>query len=339
MIGVVLFNMGGPDSLSAIQPFLYNLFSDHDIIRVPRLIQKPFAFFLSRIRAKKTRHYYEIMGGKSPQREQTQAQGEALQKSLGDNYKVVVALRYWHPFTEEALRELLSYPIEKIVLLPLYPQYSRTTTGSSFNEFDRVFRKLSKKGTHFALTTLKGQERPYFYPSPIPIYRINCYYNHPTYIKAMVENIKENLPNWKDYYFLFTAHSLPISIIEEGDPYKRQTEETVRLIMEYFSGVPYALGYQSKVGPTKWLEPFTDELLEKLISSGVRRIALIPVSFTCEHSETLYELDYVYGNRAREKGVDFVRIPTLKTHPLYIQALKELVLQTLSSCENIKGIS
>lgn len=324
MVGVVLFNMGGPDSLSAVQPFLYNLFSDHDLIRIPRPIQKPIAFLISRIRAKKTKHYYEIMGGKSPQREQTQAQAEALQKALGDGYKVVVALRYWHPFTEEALGELSKYPIEKIILLPLYPQYSRTTTGSSFKEFDRVLRKFIEKGIHF---------------NPTKVYRISCYYNHPTYIKAMVENIKENLPNWQEYFFLFTAHSLPLSIIREGDPYQRQTEETVRLIMENFPNIPYALGYQSKIGPTKWLEPFTDKLLEDLINSGVRKIAVIPVSFTCEHSETLYELDYLYGNKAKERGVDFIRIPTLKTHPIYIQALKELVLQTISSCEKIKDIS
>ncbi|MFN3598719.1 MAG: ferrochelatase [Aquificaceae bacterium] len=339
MVGVVLFNMGGPDSLSSIQPFLYNLFSDHDIIRMPKPIQKPFAFFLSRIRAKKTKKYYEIMGGKSPQREQTQAQAQALQKALGEDYKVVVALRYWHPLTEEALMDLLSYPIDRMVLLPLYPQYSRTTTGSSFNEFDRVFRRLVGKGKHFNLTTLKGQEKPYFYTSSTKVHRINCYHNHPTYIRAMLENIRENLPNWKEYFFLFTAHSLPISIIREGDPYQRQTEETVRLIMEFFPGIKYALGYQSKVGPTKWLEPFTDKLLEGLIEKGVKKIAVIPVSFTCEHSETLYELDYLYGSMAREKGAEFVRIPTLQTHPIYIEALKELVLQTISSCEKIKGIS
>lgn len=339
MVGVVLLNMGGPDSLDAVQTFLYNLFSDHDIIRIPRPIQKPLAWLISKLRAKKTRHYYELMGGKSPQKEQTEEQARALQSLLGEGYKVVVAMRYWYPFTEEALKELLRYPIERIVLLPMYPQYSRTTTGSSFNEFDRVFRRLKpQRGKHFNLTTLKGQERPYLYSSFLPVYRINCYHNHPTYIRAMVENIRENLPNWREYFFLFTAHSLPVSIIEEGDPYKRQTEETVRLIMEHFTGVRHALGYQSKVGPTRWLEPFTDQLLESLIEEGYRKIAVIPVSFTCEHSETLYELDHLYGGMARQKGVDYVRVPTLRSHPTFIKALAELV-QTISSCENIKGIS
>jgi len=339
MVGVVLFNMGGPDSLSAVEPFLYNLFSDHDIINIPRPIQKPVAWLVAKLRAKKTRHYYELMGGKSPQKEQTLEQAKALQSALGEGFKVVVALRYWHPMTEEALRELFEHPIERIVLLPLYPQYSRTTTGSSFNEFDRVLRRLKPRGKHFNLTTLQGQDKPYFYPSSIPTHRINCYHNHPTYIRAMVENIRENLQNWQDYFFLFTAHSLPLSVIKKGDPYQRQTEETVRLVMEHFPGVRYALGYQSKVGPTRWLEPFTEKLLLELVDSGVKKIALIPVSFTCEHSETLYELDHLYGGIAKERGVDLVRIPTLRTHPTYIQALKELVLQTISSCEKMKEIS
>jgi ferrochelatase len=320
--------MGGPDSLEAVEPFLYNLFSDHDIIQIPRLIQKPVAKLISKVRAKKTHKYYEVMGGKSPQKEQTYQQAKALQEALGDRYKVVVAMRYWHPFTQQALEELKNEYLEKIVLLPLYPQYSRTTTGSSFNEFDRVYRRMFKKGKSFVLTTLKGQENPYFYPSYVPVKKVNCYYNHPTYIKAMVENIKENLPDFKDYYFLFSAHSLPEKIINQGDPYKKQVEETVRLIMEHFPENRHSLAYQSKVGPVKWLEPFTDEEIQRLAKEGVKKLAVIPVAFVSEHSETLYELDYQYGQLAKESGIeDYKRIPTLKTHPLFIQALKEIVLE------------
>lgn len=307
-IGVVLLNMGGPDSLSAVEPFLYNLFSDHDIIEIPRLIQKPVARLIAKLRAKKTRHYYEAMGGKSPQKEQTQRQAQALQELLGENFKVVVAMRYWHPFTQEALKELFMESISKIVLLPMYPQYSKTTTGSSFNEFERVFKSFPQ----------------------VPVIRIISYHNHPAYIRAMVENIKEHLQSWESYFFLFTAHSLPVRVIKRGDPYKDQTEETVKLIMEHFPGVSYALGYQSKIGPVKWLEPFTDALIEELIKSGVKRLALIPVSFVCEHSETLYELDIVYRGLAESLGVEsFVRIPTLKDHPIFIEALKELVISSL----------
>jgi ferrochelatase len=331
-IGVVLLNMGGPDSLQAVEPFLYNLFSDHDIIQIPRLIQKPVAKLISKIRAKKTQKYYEIMGGKSPQKEQTLAQAKALQETLGDKYKVVVAMRYWHPFTQEALQELKNENLEKIILLPLYPQYSRTTTGSSFNEFDRVYRKMFKKGKNFALTTLKGQSQPYFYPSEIPVKKINCYFNHPTYIKAMVENIKENLPDYKNYYFLFSAHSLPEKIIKQGDPYQKQVEETVKLIMEHFPKNKYCLAYQSKVGPVKWLEPFTDEEIKRLANEGIKSLAVIPVAFVSEHSETLYELDYQYGQLAKESGIkNYKRIPTLKTHPLFIKALKEIVTEEVNA--------
>jgi len=309
-IGVILLNMGGPDSLEAVRPFLYNLFSDHDIIQIPRLIQKPVAKLISIFREKKVRKYYEAMGGKSPQKEQTLKQAEALQQSLGDKYKVVVAMRYWHPFTEEALNELLKYDLEKIVLLPLYPQFSTTTTGSSFNEFDRIYKKLNLN---------------------IPIERIYSYHNHPLYIKAMVENIKmeltsKDLPNYKDYYFLFSAHSLPEKIIQKGDPYQRQTIETVKLIMKHFPKIPYSLAYQSKVGFVKWLEPMTDKEIKRLAKSGVKKLAIIPVSFVSEHSETLYELDIQYRELALKEGIeDFKRIKTLQTNPIFIHCLESLV--------------
>lgn len=309
-VGVILLSMGGPDSLEAIEPFLYNLFSDHDIIRIPRPIQKPLARFISKVRARKTRHYYELMGGRSPQREQTQEQAHALQKLLGKRYRVVVAMRYWHPFTEEALRELFKENIEKIVLLPMYPQFSSTTTGSSFKEFFRVF----SKGV---------------YPK-VPVIEVKSYHDHPSYISAMVENIRENLGDPEGHFFLFSAHSLPMYVIKEGDPFKRQTEETVELVMKHFPNIPYTLGYQSRVGPVKWLGPMTDELIRKLAREGVRRLAIIPVSFVCEHSETLYELDIQYRRLAEEVGIkEYIRVPTLRTHPTFIKALGEIVQETL----------
>lgn len=326
-VGVVLFNMGGPDSLDAVQPFLYNLFSDHDIIQIPKPIQKPLAFLISRIRSKKTKKYYEIMGGRSPQKEQTLRQAQALQDALGDNYKVVVAMRYWHPFTEEALEELFKERINNIILIPLYPQYSRTTTGSSFNEFDRKIRRYIKLGRFTVLSTLNGQEKPYYYSSNIPIKKVNCYFDNPEYIDAMVSQIKECVPNYQEYFFLFSAHSLPEKIILNGDPYKRQTEKTVDLIMKNFPGVKYALSYQSKVGPVKWLQPFTEETIRELASNGIKKLIVIPVSFVSEHSETLYELDYQYGNLAKELGIEsYIRVPTLQTHPGFIRTLRNLVI-------------
>ncbi|NPA16906.1 ferrochelatase [Persephonella sp.] len=304
--GVVLMNMGGPDSLEAIQPFLYNLFSDHNIIRIPRPIQKPVAYLISKIRAKKTEEYYRVMGGKSPQKEQTLEQAQALQERLGDDYTVVVAMRYWHPFTEEAVEKLIREKVERVILLPLYPHYSKTTTGSSFQEFDRVYRE-------------KGLD--------IPVRRVESYHNHPLFIKAWVEKIKEDVgEDYRDFYFLFSAHSLPQKVIQEGDPYKDQIEETVRLIMEHFPGVAHSIAYQSKVSPVKWLEPFTDEEIQRLANEGIRKLAVIPVSFVSEHSETLYELDIQYGELASQAGItDYKRVGTLRNHPLFIQALEDIV--------------
>ena len=310
-VGVILLNMGGPDSLEAVRPFLYNLFSDHDIVQIPKLIQKPVARIISTFRAKKVRKYYQLIGGKSPQKEQTLKQALALQKKLGYRYRVVVAMRYWHPFTEEAVRDLLREDIKEIILVPLYPQFSKTTTGSSFNEFDRIYKKLNLN---------------------IPVKRVVSYHNHPLYIKAMVEQIKKYLPDYKDYYFLFSAHSLPLKVIKSGDPYQKQTEETVNLIMKHFPENRYSLAYQSKVGFVKWLEPMTDEEIIRLKNEGVKKLAIIPVSFVSEHSETLYELDIQYKELAEDIGIkDFKRIPTLQNSELFIECLKDLIVKIKES--------
>lgn len=304
-VGVVLLSMGGPDSLEAVEPFLRNLFSDPDIFPMPRLLQKPLAYLIAKVRSKKTRHYYEIMGGKSPQKDQTLQQAKALQEALGENFKVVVAMRYWHPFTHEALQELFKEEISQIVLLPMYPQFSRTTTGSSFNEFFRVYEKSN-------------------FPK-VRVLKVLSYHDHPLYIEALADLIKNNLPD-DDAYILFSAHSLPVKVIEEGDPYKDQTEETVRLVMEKIPGFPYSLSYQSKVGPMKWLEPFTDRKIKELACKGVKNLVLVPISFVSEHSETLYEMDHVYRDLALRAGIEkFIRVPTLRTHPKFIEALKDVV--------------
>jgi ferrochelatase len=310
-VGVLLLNMGGPDSLEAVEPFLYNLFSDHDIVQIPRVIQKPVAKLISKFRAKKVAKYYEAIGGKSPQTEQTFQQAEALQRLLGDRYAVEVGMRYWKPFIRDGLINLIERGVKQIILLPLYPQYSTTTTGSSLNEFYRIFNPLNKR--------LK---------LPIEVKVIKSYHNHPLYIKAMVENIKENLPNYSEYYLLFSAHSLPEKLIKMGDPYKHQTEITVKKIMEHFPDNLHSLAYQSKIGPVKWLEPMTDQEIKKIAKQGIKKLAIIPVSFVSEHTETLYELDIQYKDLAKEVGIeDFKRIPTLQTHPLFIETLKELVLK------------
>jgi ferrochelatase len=307
---VVLLNMGGPDSMSAIRPFLYNLFSDHDIIQIPRLIQKPVAFFISTFRAKKTEYYYKIMGGKSPQKEQTILQAKALQEALKDDFVVEIALRYWHPFTQEAIKNLESVKPSKIVLLPLYPHYSSTTTGSSFKEFYRLLKKSSLKDT--------------------PVKEVRDYHDHPLFIKAWTENIKNSGID-DEYFILFSAHSLPQKIIDKGDPYKAQIEKSVDLIMKNFTN-KHMISYQSKVGPVKWLEPATDKTIENLAKQGVKKLCLVPISFVSEHSETLYEMDYLYKNMAKDLGINhFVRVPTLQTNPVYIELLKELSVNAFAT--------
>ena len=246
------------------------------------------------------------MGGKSPQKEQTLKQAEALQKELGDDFFVTVAMRYWHPFTEEAVEKLIEEKVDNIILLPLYPHYSKTTTGSSFQEFDRVYKEKKLN---------------------IPVKKVYSYHNHQLFIKAWVKKIKEDLgSDYRDFYFLFSAHSLPEKIIKEGDPYKRQIEESVRLIMENFSDVEYSISYQSKVSPVKWIEPFTENKIIELAERGIKKLAVIPISFVSEHSETLYELDIQYGKLAKEKGIDqYKRVGTLLTNKYFIEALKDII--------------
>lgn len=305
-VGVILSNLGGPLSLEDVEPFLYNLFSDPYIFKIP--FQKPLARLIAKLRAKKTQKYYELMGGKSPQYEQTEAQARALKESLGEDYEVVVGMRYWKPFIKDAVLKLLQKGVKEIVFLPLYPQYSITTTGSAIAEFQRVLKELG-------LTDLK-------------VKIIKEFYDHPLFIKAWTEQIKSALPNPEGFHFLFSAHSLPVKIIESGDPYKEQTERSVQLIMENFPNQEYTLAYQSKVGFGRWLEPATDEVIEELIKRGVKKLLVIPISFVSEHSETLYELDYQYKNLALSLGYEeFIRVPTLQTNSIFIECLKELVLK------------
>ncbi len=301
---MILINLGGPDSLGSVEPFLANLFSDPDIFRLP--FQKVLARIIAKIRARSTRKYYELMGGKSPQLDQTLRQAEKLQEKLGKEYRVVVGMRYWKPFIEDALKALLEEGVKSITLLPLYPQYSKTTTGSALNEFRRVSERYDL--------------------GDVRVFKVESFYDHPLYIRAWVERIKESVKETRDYFFLFSAHSLPRKLVEKGDPYQRQTEETVKKIMEHFPGHRYALAYQSRVGFGKWLEPYTDKLIEQLARKGVKKLLVIPISFVSEHSETLYELDVQYRKLAEKLGiVDYIRVRTLQDSPLFIEALADLV--------------
>lgn len=315
---VLLINLGGPDSLDAVEPFLHNLFSDPDIMGYNRFILKPLARYISRKRSPQVREYYKLIGGRSPILELTNQQAEALKRQLSQvskagRYEVFVAMRYWRPMIEDVIKEMLTFPLKKIIVLPLYPHYSVTTTGSSLNEFNRIWRHL---GT-----------------TAIEVSVVKEWYNNPLYISAMSEIIQKAMEsNGLDYnncHIVFSAHGLPVKFIEKGDPYARHIEETVTLISDRLSREGnYHLCYQSRVGPLKWLGPYTEEMLKELGGAGVKNVLLVPISFVSDHLETLYEMDILYKEAALRYGIKhYYRAPALNNSPLLIEALKELVLK------------
>lgn len=306
---VILLQMGGPDSLDAVEPFLFNLFSDRDIIRLgPAFLQSFLARRISRKRAPMVELQYERIGGKSPILEMTVAQARALEEKLGNGYRCFSAMRYWRPSTLEALAAVKREGIDRIVAVSLYPQYSRATTGSSINELNRV---LCEAGVKFQVS------------------RIEYFYDHPRYIRALAEKIEESLALFSDrrnVRVVFSAHSLPQSFIEAGDPYLSHIRETVRLVMELFDGIEHRLAFQSRAGPVKWLEPDTEEVIREMAAEGCRELLIVPLSFVSDHLETLYEIDIRYRELAYSLGIEnFHRAPALNCSPLFIECLADLV--------------
>jgi ferrochelatase len=314
-IGVVLFQLGGPERLEAVEPFLYNLFSDPDIISFPLawLARRPLARLIAARRARHVSEHYAAIGGGSPIRELTERQALALANALEPYFepRVVVAMRYWHPTTLEAIRQLNPVSLDALVLLPLYPQYSRTTTGSSLREWWRRFKSSS-----------------------VPAHVVDHFFDHPLYLSALVERIEQALREFRraaEVHLIFSAHGLPVSIIEQGDPYQQQVEATVRLVLEQGGwSNPHTLCYQSRLGRQKWLEPSLIETIERLAGQGVSRMLVVPVSFVTEHIETLYEINLEARELARSLGVeDFVMMRALDDSPRFIAALADLVLQAV----------
>lgn len=306
---VLLLQMGGPDSLDAIQPFLYNLFSDRDIIRIgPAFLQPTIARFISRRRSKKVAEYYKKIGGKSPIRELTQQQATELEKVLGDKYRCFVAMRYWKPDTQEALAAIRNEGITRVIALSLYPHYSRATVGSSINELERA---LDGSGTKLNLSYIRQ------------------FYDHPLYISALSEKIEQGLAGFGDrsnVQLVFSAHGLPQSFIDSGDPYLDHIRSTVRLTMERFGGISHHLAFQSRAGPVKWLEPSTEHKISELAAAGCKQLLMVPLSFVSDHIETLYEIDIQYREEATALGIDdFRRTEALNSSPAFISCLAELV--------------
>jgi ferrochelatase len=314
-VGIVLFQLGGPDTLEAIEPFLYNLFCDPDIIDFPfaRIGRKALAKLISTTRARKVQHHYSTIGGGSPIRRHTERQARALEAELrnrGLDARCFVAMRYWHPFTREAIEQLRAAECEEVVLLPLYPQYSSTTTGSSLNEWNRLFR------------------------DDLPLHSIETFYRDTMYLDAVVEKINEALarfPNPQRPEIIFSAHSVPLSVIDKGDPYQRQIEETVRLLMDRGGWLnTHRLCYQSKVGASKWLQPSLHHSLKQLSAAQVREVCIVPVAFVSDHVETLAEINHEARHEAQHLGfTQFEMSAGLNDSPKFIHALGQIVQNAL----------
>lgn len=314
---VILFNLGGPLSLDAVRPFLTSLFSDPAILTLPQ----PFRGLLARIiAARRTPHAQEIyrqMGGGSPLLPNTEAQARALEAELGAGFKCFVAMRYAPPRAREVVRQVADFRPERIILLPLYPQYSRTTSGSSVAEWGRESHAV-----------LRG----------VPVDTVCCYPTDPGFIRAQGELIRPLLEEAQQYgppRLLFSAHGLPEKIIRGGDPYQAQCEATAQALAAFLgmgkedNGGAWLNTYQSRVGPLKWIGPATDDEIRR---AGEDRVLVVvaPIAFVSEHSETLVELDVDYAHLARTSGVPFYgRAPTVGTHPAFIAGLADLVRQRL----------
>ena len=316
-VGVVLFQLGGPDTLEAIEPFLFNLFCDPDIIDFPfaRIGRKPLAKLISTTRAKKVQHHYSTIGGGSPIRRFTEQQARALQLKLnssGLDARCFVAMRYWHPFTSEAIQQLHRAECDEVVLLPLYPQYSCTTTGSGLSEWRRLFQ------------------------DPLPVYCIDNFYSNELYLDALVEKIDEALAGFLEPdkpELIFSAHSVPIAVIEKGDPYQQQIEETVELVMRRGRwNNHYRICYQSKVGASKWLQPSLRSTLRDLSAQNVKEACVIPISFVSDHVETLGEIDHQARKQAAALGIErFEMMAGLNDSPTFIAALADLVMNAIGA--------
>jgi protoporphyrin/coproporphyrin ferrochelatase len=322
-VGVVLLQFGGPDSLDAVEPFLYNLFNDPAIVELPfsRFTQKRFAAKISKSRALEVREKYAELGGSSPIVKKTFEQQRALQTHLDTRFPgktfVTVAMRYWKPFTETAVNELLANNIRKVVLLPLYAQYSKTNAGSSYVEWDRVTR---------AQKTSFEEER------------IISYHLNPKYIRALNERLDEALKRFPDpskVHLLFSAHGTPLDMVMNGDPYARQITETIAALLALRSNdLPSTLAYQSRVGPKKWLSPYTTDTIKELGKQGVKEMLVVPISFVSDHIETLHELDEEERENAEHAGVEHYEVmEALNSHPLFIEMLGDLTAESIAKLE------
>ena len=309
---LILLNMGGPDSLEAVKPFLYNLFSDRELIQLPagRILQKPFARIISHLRAKQVVENYRVIGGKSPLLDWTQKQANGIATKLGASFSPYVIMRYWHPRADEVLSEIKAAGIESAIVVSMYPHYTRATTGSSVNDFKRTAKKL--------------------YPQ-LEYQLIESWHDWPPYLDALASRIITGLDNYHDLMrnevqILFSAHALPQKFIDRGDPYQQQVEETAMAVMERVGQYDWSIAYQSRSGPVAWMEPGTEEELRRLADDGHRAVLMVPISFVSDHIETLEEIDIQYRGLATSLGlVNFLRTPSLNDGSDFLDAIADLI--------------
>lgn len=310
---IILFNLGGPDSLDAVKPFLFNLFYDKAIITAPNPMRFLIAKLISSRREKTAQEIYEYIGGKSPILDETKAQRDALEAILNesgsDAYKVFICMRHWHPMAKDVVNDVAQYAPDEIILLPLYPQFSTTTTGSSIDNWN-------KTAANYGLN--------------VPTKTICCYPFEDNYINAHVDLIKKSITDKENYRILFSAHGLPKKIVDKGDPYQWQVEQNAHKIVDKLAidGLDWQVCYQSRVGPLEWIGPSTEDAIKHACTDG-KNIILVPIAFVSEHSETLVELDIEYKKLAEDSGVkEYIRVPTLSVQEKFIKSLAQICINS-----------
>ena len=310
---IILFNLGGPDSLDNVEPFLFNLFNDPAILNLPGFLRFPLAKLISKRRAPTAKKIYQELGGSSPILKLTEEQSKALETKLNNDddnseYKSFVVMRCWHPRAETVINDVKNYNPDEVILMPLYPQYSAATSGSSIKEWKNICKKNNLK----AKTST-----------------ICCYPTDDNFILAHKNEIIKKIDNLENYKLIFSAHGLPEKNIKNGDPYQWQVEQSVNKIVKALSinNLDWILSYQSRVGPLKWIGPSTEDVIIEN-SKLEKHIVLVPIAFVSEHSETLVELDIEYKELADKNGCkNYTRVPALGTNENFIKAMSELIIK------------
>ena len=310
---VILFNLGGPDKIENVEPFLFNLFNDPAILNLPTILRYPLAKLISNRRAPVAKKIYEELDGSSPILKLTKEQSEALEIKLNQNekdneYKCFIVMRCWNPRASDVIKDVQLFNPEEVILMPLYPQYSAATSGSSIKEWKDVCKKNKYK---------------------VKTSTICCYPTDQNFINAHTREIIKKINNLKNFKLIFSAHGLPEKNIKKGDPYQWQVEQSVKKIVKDLNieNLDWILSYQSRVGPLKWIGPSTEDIIVKN-SKLDKHIVLVPIAFVSEHSETLVELDIEYKEIADANGCkNYTRVPALGTNENFIKAMSELIIK------------